>query len=73
MRAFLFEVSGDALLFALPFIGMYLVGFSRLDRLIFAIRNQDRSADCAFEASWLLPEGPSWSGPAARDQARVGR
>lgn len=73
MRELVFEVSWDALLFALPILGMLLIGFSRLDRLIFAVRDQDQSADCAFEASWLLPGGPLWPEPAARKRAGTRR
>lgn len=56
MRELIFEASWDALLFAVIFLGWCLIGLGRLNRLIFALKAEARTASSGMEASWPLSE-----------------
>jgi hypothetical protein len=43
------EAGWDVLLFAIPFVGMLLMSFSRLGRLIAAVKNEERASYSGFE------------------------
>ena len=53
MREVFLQAGWDVLLFAVPFLAMLLISFSRLNRLISAIQDEEK-------ASWSEFERPAW-------------
>lgn len=59
MHRVILEASLDVILFAVPLLAVLVPGFSRLNRLIASVKNEERGMDYGFEA-------PAWNPDADR-------
>ena len=64
MHRVLLEVGWDVILFAIPLFAVLVPGFSRLNRLIASVKNEERGTDFGFES-------PAWDTDADRRPVEI--